>query len=612
VHSASHLLLALLLAGSAFAADQAPGPCVATGSTPCASAHEPSPQELKQAREAFRRGLKLDAGAKPLQAFGAFEEAARLAPRNPEYLSAREITRQKLVYEHLESGNAHLLAGKQVEALAEFRSALHLDPGNDFALQRLRDALGDWKPASTGPLRVLADAGEIEAQPNRENHEFRFVGDSRFLLQQVATAYGLTARVDDAVASRRVRFDIGPVDFAKAMDAAGDVTKTFWAPLSEKEIAVLPETPENHRQYDRMALRSFYIPDAITPQALNDITNLLRVLFEIRYVNQNPRSSSLTVRAPRRMLDAATELLEHLSSDRPQVLLDIKLFEVDHNFVRQMGLNLPAQFNLFNIPAGALAALGGRNIQDLINQLIAGGGINQANSAGLAGLLAQLQNQSSSIFSQPLATFGGGLTLMGLSIPKVSATLSRNESWLQSLQHVNLHAAQGDAATFKVGQRYPILNASFAPIFNTPSLAKVIQNGSFTAPFPSFNYEDLGLVLKAKPFVQGTEFVRLDLEVQIRNLAGQSINGVPVIGDREYKGSITVRNGEQAVVAGQVTNSETRLLTGIPGVAQVPLLNKATAANDKETSNNEILLVITPHVLSAPTPERTEVWLIGR
>ncbi len=612
MRSAFQLLLALLLAGSTVAAGQAPLPCATVQGTACPATAKPTPQQVKQAREAFRRGLKLDNSGKILQAFGAFEEAARLAPRNPEYVSAREITRQKLVYEHLESGNAQLLAGKQVEALAEFRSALHLDAGNDFALQRLRDALGDWQPARSGQLRVLADAGEIEAKPSPALHEFRFVGDSRFLLQQVAAAYGLQAQVDEAVASRRVRFDIGPVNFSTAMDAAGDVTKTFWAPLSEHEIAILPETPENHRQYDRMALRSFYIPDATTPQALNDVTNLMRTLFEIRYINQDPRNSSLTVRAPRRILDAATELLERLASDRPQVMLDIKLFEVDHNFVRQMGLNLPAQFNLFNIPAGALAALGGRNIQDLINQLIAGGGINQANSAGIAGLLAQLQNQSNSIFSQPLATFGGGLTFMGLSIPKVSATLARNESWLQSLQHVNLHAAQGDAATFKVGQRYPILNASFAPIFNTQSLAKVIQNGSFTAPFPSFSYEDLGLVLKAKPYVQGTEFVRMDLELQIRNLAGQSINGVPVIGDREYKGTITVRNGEPAVVAGQVTNSETRLLTGIPGVAQIPLLNKATAANDKEQANNEILLVITPHVLSAPTGERNEVWLTGR
>ena len=69
-----------------------------------------------------------------------------------------------------------------------------------------------------------------------------------------------------------------------------------------------------------------------------------------------------------------------------------------------MGLHIPNNFNLFNIPAGALAALGGQNIQSLINQLISSGGINQANSQALSGLLAQLQGQQNSIF-QPASGY---------------------------------------------------------------------------------------------------------------------------------------------------------------------------------------------------------------
>ena len=74
---------------------------------------------------------------------------------------------------------------------------------------------------------------------------------------------------------------------------------------------------------------------------------------------------------------------------------------------------------MYNIPAAAVAAaaaaLGGQNIQSLINQLISSGGINQAGSSALSGLLAQLQGQGNNIFSQPLATFGGGLTMSGVS-----------------------------------------------------------------------------------------------------------------------------------------------------------------------------------------------------
>ncbi|HKW67586.1 MAG TPA: hypothetical protein VJP04_09895, partial [Terriglobales bacterium] len=411
------------------------------------------------------------------------------------------------------------------------------------------------------------------------------------------------------VASRRVNFDIDNVNFATAMQAAGAVTHTFWAPLSDKQIIVATDTPQNHRQFDRMALRTIYIPNASTPQQLNDVVNLLRVLFEIRFVSQQPATSTLTVRAPLEVLQAATRLLEGLDEQRPEVLLDIKLYQVSSNLTHALGLNIPLQFKMFNIPAGALALLGGQNIQQLINQFIASGGINAANSQALQGLLAQLQNQAGGIFSQPFATFGGGLTLMGLTIPQVSAAFSDNQSSVSTLQHVMLHASQSDPATLRVGERYPILNASFAPILNSPALSKVIANGSFQTPFPSFSYEDLGLTIKAKPAIHGTSSVTLDMEMQLRSLLGQSFNGVPVISQREYKGMITLENGEPGVVVGSVSTTDQRSLSGIPGLAQLPGVNQVMGSNNKQMEDDELMVVITPHVLSSPVSGGAEVWL---
>src|SRR5205085_2169449 len=132
-----------------------------------------------------------------------------------------------------------------------------------------------------------------------------------------------------------------------------------------------------------------------------------------------------------------------------------------------------------------------------------------------------------------LATFGGGITLMGLSFDQLRATLSMNESSVKILEHMTLRASQDKEATFKLGSRYPIINASFAPVFNNAAIAQVIGNQSFTAPFPSFNYEDLGLTVKVKPSVHGTTDVSMQLEMQLRTLGGASLNGVPVISNRE-------------------------------------------------------------------------------
>jgi general secretion pathway protein D len=603
-----HLSAIAVFAAMAAGADQKAPPLLPCPPGTSDSACNPSRQDQKDARNAFARGVKLQS-KDPDQAYEEFIHAAELVPRNVNYLTAREATRQQLVTKHLERGNVELESGKQVEALADFRTALKLDPANEFAQERMRDALGDSVPKTTAPPSVVEESPEIGFEPKSNLASFHFRGDSRELLSTIAQAYGVSALVEDSVISRRVSFDIDNVDFFKAMVAAGPVTKSFWTPLDRKQMVIASDTPENRRQFERLAVRTFYIPGAsTTPAALNDVMNLLRSLFEIRFVTPNAPAATLVVRAPQNTLDAATQFLQRLDSTRPQVMLDIHVYQVDSMYTRNLGVHIPNNFNLFNIPAGALAALGGQNIQDLINQLIASGGINQANNTAVSALLAQLQGQQNSIFSQPLATFGGGKTLTGVSFDQLSAQLSLNQSWIQTLDHAILRAEHGTDATFRMGSRFPILNATFAPVFNTSAISSVIQNNSFQAAFPSFTYEDLGLTIKAKPAIRSSD-VGLQLEINLRSLSGQSINGVPVIGNREYKGSITLIDGESAVVAGEVTHSETRALSGIPGLGQVPGLNKITTTNSKQTDDSELLVVITPHITNRSLGQSSEVYL---
>ncbi len=365
---------------------------------------------------------------------------------------------------------------------------------------------------------------------------------------------------------------------------------------------------------DRMGLRTFYVPDLESPQELTDLVNVVRTLFEIKFVSSQAQNSTLIVRAPVNVLDAATYFLENLGSGHPEVMLDVRVFEVSRTLVHNFGLQVPNQFNLFNIPIGALGLTlaGGKSIQDLINQLIASGGINQANSSALSALLAQLTGSgASSIFSQPLATFGGGLTLMGVSLGTLGATLSRNESSLRSLQHVTVRASQNKDATINLGSRYPIINASFAPIFNSSAISSAIANNSFVAPVPSFTYEDLGLTMKVKPVVHGDSDVSLSVELKVRALTGGGVNGVPIIGNREYTGSINVKNEQSAVVAGEVSSTEQRSLSGIPGIGQFPGLNRATASNTTEKDDDELIVVITPHIISMANAPGSEIWMTG-
>lgn len=572
--------------------------------------------DLKQAKAAFQRGVKLHDQEKLQAALAEFEDAARLAPRNVQYLTAREMVKAKLVFGHVQAGNQWMMQNARAQAAAEFRAALELDSSNEFARERLQEATREpsLEPVKAVPARVM-DSGEIHLEPRSGRATFHFTGDAKDLFGQLSAAYGMKVQFDDSVKARPVIFNVDNVDFFTALGLACEVSKNLWAPLSSHELLIADDTMQNHKQFDRMVLRTFVLPAHSTPQESTELVTAMKNMFDLKFVSSGLSADTLEVRGPQAAVDACATLLDQLSRERPQVMFDVRIYQISHQLTRNIGAHIPDTFNLYNIPAVALAGLaglGGQNIQQLINQLISSGAINQAGSSALSGLLSQLGGQSNSIFSQPLATFGGGLTFMGVSLDHLTATLSLNESWVRSLSNLSVRTGQGVDATFHVGERYPILNASYAPIYNSPQISQVLGNQSYTAPFPSVSYEDLGLNMKAKPEVHGDGSVSVAIELQVRSLTGQSANGVPVISNREFKGSINLKDGEPAFVAGEISRSDTLSMSGIPGLATVPLLNKATATNSKEEEDDELMISITPHVLSNFIRTTPEIWISER
>ena len=574
----------------------------------------PTKKDEKEARNSYAHGLKLEGQDRLEEALAQFDNASRLEPQDLAFLSAQEHTRSQLVYQHTERGEALLADAQRNPAVAEFRAALKLDPDNAYVEERLTEALYD--PAASrlgGVSAMLADqSSEIELQPKAEHATFHYRGDVRGLFNELASDYGISVQFDDSVPAKTVRFYVDDVDFYTALHLANRVSKTMWTPLDAHEVLIAVDNAENHKQFDRMSLATFSVPGASTPQEITELVTALKNVCEFQKISSG-QGGTLEVRAPQSTLKACTKLMGQLTSARPQVALDVEVYQISHNFTREIGMHVPNTFNVYNIPvaavAAAIAALGGQNIQSLANQLISSGGINSAGSSALSGLLAQLQSQTSGIFSQPLATFGNGLSFSGVSLDHLTTVLSLNESWARSLSHVTMRASDGNEATFHLGERYPILNASYAPIYNSSAISAVLGNQSYVPPFPSVSYEDLGLMLKAKPVINGDGAVSMSIELQVRSLTGQSANGVPVIANEEYKGSIRLRDGEPAVVAGEITTNDQLSMAGIPGIAAIPGLNQAVSDNTKTKEEDELLIVITPHVLANRNRATDEIWV---
>ena len=374
----------------------------------------PTPQAIVEAKKQFKAGLKLKSSGQTEAAFGKFEQASQLDPRSVEYVTAREFARQQLVMEALERGNKAMQAKNEVAANAEFRHALEYDPTNEFAHQRLKDSVWESSASPSRTFQVVQKSVEVSLSPSAELKDFQFRGDARTLITQVAKAYGITATIDDSVQARRVHFDIENVDFATAMESATRVTKTFWIPLSGSQMYVVADTAENRRNFERLAIRTFYLTDVDV--AAGTGRHGERVARHPRHYGlfcRTAAESTITIRAPLPIVEAASKLIESLAGGRPEVMLDVRVYQISSSLVRQLGTQWPTQFTMFNISPALIASLGA-GAQDLINQLIASGGINQANSQAIQALLAQLQQSTQNpLLSTPFATFGGGLTLNG-------------------------------------------------------------------------------------------------------------------------------------------------------------------------------------------------------
>jgi general secretion pathway protein D len=613
------LAVALITLTPSFAQATAP-----SGSAACmpvdASCKPPSKSDLKKAHKLYEKAQKLQHNRKFEQALSSLDAAIALAPYVPEYVTLREMIRQQLVTNHIERGNALASENKIVEAMAQFRMALAVDPKNQYALQRLEDTVPSRTRvptvahASLSPaLAVVSESRPPILSPTETRHDFHFKGMSRNLLEQVVSAYGIKAIFDDSVQSRPVRFDIEDVDFFTALREASKLAHAFWIPLTSKQVFFANDTQALRRDYEHMVARTFYINNATAPQDINDVVNLLRSIFDIRFVVAQPNDNSIVVRAPADILDAAAQVVESFLSRRPQVNLQIQVFQVSHLLTRALGIQLPLSFQVINVGAAAIAALGqnSSNLQSIINQIIATGSINNVNSQGLQALISQLQGQQNSLLQTPFATFGGGKTLFAIPFPGTTFNFSVNKSNFQSLSDITMRTSQNNAATLRIGSRYPILNASFAPLYNTPAISQVLQNGSYLAPFPSFTYEDLGITVKATPQVLDDDSVNLKLEMSIKTLTGQSYNNVPVISNREFMGTMSVLDGEPAVVAGMIDQSDQKSLSGIPGIGQIPGLRALTTNQTKNVTADELLIVVTPHIVSAPRQPTAEdeVWI---
>ncbi|HEX8712231.1 MAG TPA: hypothetical protein VF730_10190 [Terracidiphilus sp.] len=564
----------------------------------------------RRATRQYMKASKLFLAGNFEEARLGFEKAAELDPSNSDYARAAEVARNHEVTALLQASAKDRLKGDPAAARKELLRAYDLDPGN-FEVSEHLDELG--ADAARGEERTLYSnvqdmlGGPVDLEYSQGLHSFHIRTIERDAIEQVFKAYGIEPMLDQSVGANNVRLDFGDATFKEATRALAMATDTFFVPLDAHRVLVARDTPQNRERFMRLSLETVYLP-GLTSDELTAVTNLARNIFDARDVAPDAAGARLTIRAPQMDLDAFNGTMRELLNGSSQVMLDVKMIQVAHTHGRNTGLVLPQTITAFNVYAEEQAIL--NQNQALVQQIISSGLAAPGDTLAILGILLASGQVSSPLLSQGFALFGGGITQSALSPGPATLNFALNSSDSRELDDVELRLGDGQDGNLKLGSRYPIETSSYSslspnvpniPGLNLPgssgNLSSLLGGLSGNIPnIPQVQYEDLGLALKVNPRVMRNGNVALSMELKLDSLAGNAINGLPVLNNRSYSGVVMLRQNSAAVIAGEVDLSESRAITGTPGLSELPGMNNVTG-KDLEQNYATLLIVITPHVV---------------
>ena len=584
-------------------------------------------QAAEKARKLYLEGAKALESENYTIAEADFTQAAQLDPANDQYQAARAIIVGHHVTELIQDADKARMLGHPDQAHADLLLAYRLDPKNPMIAQHIDQIAAE---AASNPIELQpankSIGPPVQLAPTHQLHSFHLRAGADEALRQVLTAYGITPSIDSSVKDQTVRLDAENVTFDQAARMVKLVTGTFFVLLDPKRVLVAEDSTENRARLERFTVETVYVP-GLDATEVTDLRLIARNVFNAKQTQVSADNGTLTIRAPQADIDALNGTLREMLDGRSIVQIDVRLYDIAKTKSLNVGVQLPNQATLFNIPS-ELNSIISQN-EALVQQIIASGLASPGDYGAIAlALLASGQLSGSSILSQPFAYFGGGLTLTGLTTSGASANLALNSSDTRVIDNVTMRLLDQQESKIKAGERYPIITSSYSnfgssslsiPGVSTAGLASTLASlgitasslqSSLSATIPQVQYQDLGLTLTVTPHIQKDRNVSLNLDLKITSLQGTSLNDIPVLNNQEFSTITTLKPGASALVVSNLSKQQSRAVTGVPGLTDLPGF-QSTTNSQTENDFSDLVIVLTPRIIRlAHTQEAGRMFIL--
>jgi general secretion pathway protein D len=536
----------------------------------------------QKGRYAMDRGLYDDAVAN-------LQKAVDSSPNNLKYKT--ELVRAKLAaaQKHMESAKMALAREDYQTAALDLQRALEYDPSNQYARDLMAKVLDSARQREEAERRSkisidamkqasASDMGVPQLDPASNIPIVLKFNDAplKTILDAISKASGINFLFDDrADTSKRISVDFAKVSLSQVMDYLMAQTKNFYKVLDPHTLIVVPDNKQKRDEYADQVIRTFYLSNA----EAKDVFQLIRSILQTRKMAMNQDLNSITIQDTPEMVAIAQKIIEENDKSKGEVLVDVELLEVNTNKLRELGINLST--NTFTI-----------------------GPQHNVVTTSSSSSTTTTTTTSTSIGSGPpipLNELGRTLShgLMIFPVPNFMVTMLLQDTNSQVLAKPQLRVLEGQKASVHIGDRVPIASA-------TQYLGASGTTTTYT-PTVSYTYQDIGVKIEIEPKVHHNKEVTIKLKSEVSNISGYvkaasgSLTGdQPIIGTREATTVLRLEDGETSLLAGLIRQEDSKSLSGLPGLSEVPILRRLFSDTTDKKLSTDVVMLITPHIIRMP------------
>jgi general secretion pathway protein D len=548
----------------------------------------------ESAKSLYNKGKIAEARQNYEQAYDLYKQAYDQKPQDVSYRAAYERLRFLAGASHVHRGQLLREAGRLEEALAEFQKATDIDPASAIAKQEMQvtrqmmdaAAKGGAPQASTHEptmlerrLQQASGPVELGAIPNVPIN-LKVTFDSKTVYETICKLAGINVLFDPDYTSRQIKVELNSVSLEEALQIVALESKTFWRPVTPNTIFVAADNPAKRKDLEQSVIKTFYLSNLSQPTELQDVVNALRQILEISRIQPLPSEGAIVVRGTPDQVALAQKLVGDLDKSKPEVVVDVAVMQINRDKKRTLGINPPQNMTLTLQPNVTT----NNNINNNNNN----NGLGNNNNNGSNG--SNGTNSTGSINLNSLANLNA--TDFQVTLDSATITALFSDSNTKLIQNPQIRALDGQKASLKIGDKVPVATGSFQPGIGGVGINPLVNT--------QFQYLDVGVNIDVTPNVHANGEVTLKVAMDISSVTGTSnIGGIsqPVIGQRKIEHVVRLREGEANLMGGMLEDSQTKSLSGIPGLAQIPILKYLFGQTAVEHSETETVFVLIPHIV---------------